>query len=94
MISDSVEDMVKRKINNLTITIKEKQLKLKLDDEEDLITLRCKGLDSSQRLFDRDGNVLINYMDLDTTNRQTILHILAKRILVHNDGLVDIEWNE
>ena len=31
MISDSVEDIVKRKINNLTITIKEKQLKLKLE---------------------------------------------------------------
>lgn len=94
MISDSVEDIVKRKINNLTITIKEKQLKLKLDDEVDLITLRCNGWSSSQRLFDQDGNVLINYMDLDTTNRQTILHILVKRILVHNDGCVDIEWSE
>lgn len=94
MISDSVEDIVKRKINDLTITIKEKQLQLKLDNEEDLITLRCNGLGSTQGLFDRSGNVLIDYMDLDTTRKQAILHILVKRILVHKDGSVDIEWIE
>lgn len=93
-ISDGVEDSVKRRINNLTIAIKEKQLKLKLDNEEDLITLRCGGLSSSQALFDKSGNILINYMDLDTTRKQAILHILVKRILVHSDGSVDIEWIE
>lgn len=93
-ISDSVEDSVKRRINNLTISIKEKQLKLKLDNAEDLITLRCSGLSSAQSLFDSNGNILINYMDLDTTRKQAILHILVKKILVHSDGSVDIEWLE
>lgn len=94
MISDSVEDVVKRKINTLTVSIKENQLKLKLDNEEDLITLRCSGLGSSQGLFDKSGNIQINYMDLDKTRKQAILHILVKKILVHSDESVAIEWIE
>lgn len=95
MVSDSVSDRLKQRIDKMTVELKEKQLKLKLDTAEDVIALRLIGLqDTFHSIFDEDGQPIFQYKDLDSAQKQTILRVLVNKILVHQNGDVDIEWKE
>jgi DNA invertase Pin-like site-specific DNA recombinase len=93
---EGVSDYVKRDIEDLTIKIKDKQLKLKLDTAEDVISARL-GMNKQfayTSIFDKDGHVIFNYKDLAVDKKQAILRVLVNRILVHKDGTIDIDWRE
>lgn len=95
LISDDVADTVKSKINDLTIQIKDLQLKLSTDNAQDIIELRL-GLQKTSEfssLFDDDGFLVLDYTKLDDARKQTILKVLVKRILLYKDGTIKVEWN-
>lgn len=94
--SDEVTNELKHDVRELTIQIKEKQLSLKMDSTEDLISLRL-GLANQTNftsIFDEDGRVIFEYVNLSDEIKQTILRAIVNKILVHSDGTVSIDWKE
>lgn len=94
--SDNIAETVKIKIDNLTVQIKNLQLKLKTDDAQGIIELRL-GLHKNSAfssLYDSDGNLILDYDALDTDMKQMILRVLIDKVLVYKDGSVKIEWKE
>lgn len=92
--SDGLAEALKLKIDGLVVKIKEKQLSLKTDQAEDVIWLRLNHQKYIGEIFDKDGNVLFSYKDLDTEKRQMILRELVHKIYVYPNGNIDIEWKE
>lgn len=95
-VSDSVANVVKQRINDLTVAIDNKRINLQLDTAEDVIWLRL-GADSHspvQSIFGADGKAVFSYKDLDTKRKQAVLRVLVNKILVYPDGSVVLEWNE
>lgn len=94
--SDEVSNELKHDVRELTIQIKEKQLGLKMDSADDVISLRL-GLANHTNfvsIFDEDGRVIFEYKDLNDEMKQTILRATVNKILVHPDGTVSIDWKE
>ena len=82
---------VAKKIDDISNQIETLQMKLKLDyDERDLIEFRTDYIS----IFDKEGNLLIDYHDLDTAERQVVLRVLVNKIFIFNDGKVEIEYNK
>ncbi len=92
--STNLSDALKFDMDNLIVKIKEKQLSLKTDQAEDVIWLRLNHQKYIGEIFDKDGNVLFSYKDLDTEKRQMILRELVHKIYVYPNGNIDIEWKE
>ena len=81
--SDEVSNELKHDVREMTIQIKEKQLSLKMDSADDLISLRL-GLanqTSFVSIFDEDGRVIFEYANLSDEIKQTILRALVNKIL-------------
>ena len=38
------------------------------------------------------GDVLFEYKDLPVEKKQTVLRVLVKRVLLHTDGTITIDW--
>lgn len=94
--SDNISDVVKIKIDKLTVEIKDLQLKLKTDNAQDIIELRL-GLHknpSLKSIYDKEGNLIVDYDILDTDMKQMILRVLVEKIFVYKDGSVKIEWKQ
>lgn len=94
--SDEVSNELKHDVKELTMQIKEKQLQLNMDSADDLISLRL-GVASQPTfasIFDENGRVIFEYVDLDDERKQMILRVLVNKILVHSDGTVTIDWKE
>lgn len=94
--SDTVADVVKLKIEQTTVEMKNLQLKLKTDDAQGIIELRL-GLHKNSAftsLYDENGILIFDYSVLDTDMKQMILKVLIDKILVYRDGSVKIIWNE
>lgn len=88
--SENVSDAVKEKIDRIQTEIYERQLKMKMDvDSRDLIEIRVDVLS----MFVEEGKA-IDYRELDTEHRQTILRAIINKIYVHNDCSVDIDWKD
>lgn len=96
--SEGLSDALKLDMDKLIVKIKEKQLSLKMDRAEDVISLRLGGTNISGMgmdmidIFNKNGDLLINYNDLDAERRQMILRVLVDKILIKADGTVKIEW--
>ena len=94
--SDEVTNELKHDVKDLTIKIKDKQLQLNMDSADDLISLRL-GITQQPTfasIFDEDGKVIFEYVDLDDERKQALLRVLVNKILVHSDGTVSIDWKE
>lgn len=97
MTSDSVRDAVKSRIEALTITINEKKLSMVFDDDDYTIGLRVHSdmhLQGRKLLsaITADGDVLFEYKDLPVEKKQTVLRVLVKRVLLHPDGTIEMDW--
>lgn len=94
--SDELSSSLKIKLDKLIVEIKELQLKLKLDNTEDIIYLRLGNThkDLYHSIFYDGGKTKITYKDLNTEQKQTILRVLVNKIFVKNDGSVDIEYKD
>lgn len=87
--SKNVASVLGEKIDFISKQIDKKQLDLKLDvDNRDLIEIRTDTLS----IFDKEGNLLIDYNELNTEKRQVILRVLVEKILVSSDGKIKIVW--
>ncbi|MCM1092053.1 MAG: recombinase family protein [Muribaculum sp.] len=91
--SDNIAERLKFDMDDLIVRIKSKQLELKQEMPEDIISLRL-GEEYIRGIYDGKGVLKIRYEDLDTEKRHMILKALVKKILVHADGNVDIEWKD
>lgn len=97
MTSDSVSDVVKSRIETLTVSINEKKLSMVFDDDDYTIGLRVHfDANSPERMLlsavSGYGDVLFEYKDLPIEKKQTILRVLVKRVLLHTDGTITIDW--
>lgn len=97
MTSDSVSDVVKSRIETLTVSINEKKLSMVFDDDDYTIGLRVHfDANSPERMLlsavSGYGDVLFEYKDLPVEKKQTVLRVLVKRVLLHTDGTITIDW--
>lgn len=86
MTSDSVSDVVKSRIEALTISINEKKLSMVFDDDDYTIGLRVHSdTNTPERTLlsavSGYGDVLFEYKDLPVEKKQTVLRVLVKRVL-------------
>ena len=82
------------KINETNRQIKEIELRMLKEDQEDIITLR---LSDAQHIigtiFDDDGRLLINYAKMSVEDKQMILRIICDKIFLNEDGTIQkIIW--
>lgn len=88
--STKTADVLAKEIDDIQTKINTLQLKLKLNiNSHDLIEIRLK----LKSIFDVDKQAL-NYRELDTLTRQTVLKALIEKIYLHKDGTVNIVWKE
>lgn len=82
--------MLAKEIDDMQTQIDERQLKLKLNiNNLDVVEIRLK----LKSVYDVHGDTL-NYRELPTELRQTVLRTLIDKIYLHKDGKVDIVWKE
>lgn len=88
--SNKSADVLAHEIDNIQSKIDELQLKLKLNiNTHDVVEIRLK----LKSIYDVHGENL-NYRELGTEYRQTVLKALVDKIYLHNDGKIDIVWKE
>jgi len=88
--STKTADVLAKETDDIQTKINTLQLKLKLNiNSHDLIEIRLK----LKSIFDVD-NQFLNYRELDTLTRQTVLKALVEKIYLHKDGTVNIVWKE
>lgn len=93
---EEVPDELRQEIRDVTLQVRDKMLKHKMDAVDDVISLRLGITDQNifTGIFDEDGKVIFEYANLSDERKQTILRAIANKILVHVDGTVSIDWKE
>lgn len=91
---EEVPDELRQEIRDVTLQVREKILKQKMDAVDDVIGLRLGITDQKifGGIFDEDGRVIFEYVNLSDERKQTILRAITNKILVHSDGAVSIDW--
>lgn len=99
MTSETVSDVVKSRIEALTVEINDKKLSMVFDDDDYTIGLRVHSDMSIEgkkilSVVAGEEDVLFDYKELTTEKKQTVLRVLVKRILLHQDGSITVVWKE
>ena len=85
-------EALSKKMDAIQDEIYDRQLKIKLHyDARDLLELRTE---LNAFVVDKSGKANLDYAKLDTEKRQAVLRLLVDKILLENDGSVQMMWKE
>lgn len=89
--SDSLGEVMKKRLDALVVEINTKKVNLSMYDAEDTLAMRLGNYEKRQRAIVPQAPYY-DYRSMSTEQRQTVLRALVKRIFLHTDGTVSIEW--